>query len=267
MTDPVEMKPGLVLFRRTDVKHQNWYCRLRIPGEDRYKTVSLKTPHLELAKERALDAEADLRFRLKHDVPVFNKPFSQVAREFSDHQKIRSEVGQITHHRWRVMNSHIRSQLNRYVGSQQITLIGQDKWTGYPIWRKQTGSSRFKDENGDTLPPSDGTIRDEMATFRAIMRFAASKKYIRNDQVFSGKLPLDKNRRDEFSPEEYRHLQHVGRKTGALTSDDGRSVKFPAGWELRGPMSRGFQAGGTRALTTTGDGRALGNARVPWDGS
>lgn len=37
---------------------------------------------------------------------------------------------------------------------------------------------------------SNGTIRDEMATLRSAMRFAASKRHIRNSQVFTGKLPV-----------------------------------------------------------------------------
>ena len=53
---------------------------------------------------------------------------------------------------------------------------------------------------------SDGTIRDEMATFRSIMNFAAGKSYIRDSQVFEGKLPLSKTRREEFTPQEYRKL-------------------------------------------------------------
>ena len=30
-----ELKPGLILFRRTDVKHHNWYCRIRLPNAER----------------------------------------------------------------------------------------------------------------------------------------------------------------------------------------------------------------------------------------
>jgi hypothetical protein len=42
VTDKAELKPGLVLFRRGDVDHRMWYCRMKIPKADRYKTVSLK---------------------------------------------------------------------------------------------------------------------------------------------------------------------------------------------------------------------------------
>lgn len=27
--DKEELKPGLILFQRTDVKHRNWYCRVK----------------------------------------------------------------------------------------------------------------------------------------------------------------------------------------------------------------------------------------------
>ena len=60
-----------------------WYCRMKMPKADRYKTVSLKTTDIDAAKENAFDQDADVRFRIKHDVPVFNRPFRDVARRVS----------------------------------------------------------------------------------------------------------------------------------------------------------------------------------------
>lgn len=200
-----ELKPGLILFKRGDVQHHKWYCRMKIAGEDRYKTVSLKTTDLHDARDRAYDLDAELRFKIKHELPIFNRLFSQVAKEYIDLQKQRSEVGQITHHRWRVLDSHVRSQLNPYLGSTQITLIGPDRWREYPIWRQRTGQGR----SGQRV--SDGTIRAEMATLKAIMAYAAEKQYIRESQVFKDKLPLSKVQRDEFTPPEYRKLHTFAR--------------------------------------------------------
>lgn len=59
---------------------------------------------------------------------------------------------------------------------------------------------------------SDGTIRDEMTSFRCVMKFAAGKSYIRDSQVFTGKLPKSKARREEFTPDEYRKLHTFARK-------------------------------------------------------
>jgi len=205
VTDAQELKPGLVIFRRGDVAHRRWYCRIKLPKEDRYKTISLKTTDLNDARDKAFDHDADIRFRLKHEVPVFDKTFAQVAKEFVDFTKARWSAGEITRHRFRVLDSHIRCQLNNYVGNVQITQIAEDRWKSYPAWRQETGKGR----TGGRV--SDGTVRDEMATFRAVLGFAASKRYIRESQVPKGKLPLAKQRREEFTPQEYRALHTYAR--------------------------------------------------------
>jgi hypothetical protein len=69
VTDKEVLKPGLIIFRRADVDHRNWYCRVKLPKADRYKTISLKTSDINAAREQAFDQDADVRFRLKHDPP------------------------------------------------------------------------------------------------------------------------------------------------------------------------------------------------------
>src|ERR1700722_8964378 len=139
LTETQELKPGLIIFRRADVKHRNWYCRIKLPKQDRYKSVSLKTADIDAARERAFDHDADVRFRIKHDVPIFNRPFSQIAKEYVDLQKDRVEAGQITEHRADLVEGVVRTQLNSYVGPTQIHLVGQDRWDGYAAWRRKTG--------------------------------------------------------------------------------------------------------------------------------
>jgi integrase len=205
LTDKEELKPGLVIFRRTDVLHRNWYCRVKLPKSDRYKTLSLKTADITLARDRAYDHDADLRFRLKHDVPVFNRSFCQIAQEYVEHQKRRAATGQVSAERWRKCESVIRVRLDLYVGTTQVHLIGQDRWDDYPTWRRETSKGRLREQ------VSDATIRFEMSIFRAVMGHAVKKRYIRADQMFQGRPTLAKMRRDAFSPEEYRKLHTVGR--------------------------------------------------------
>lgn len=143
ITDKEELKPGLIIFRRTDVAHRNWYCRIKLPKADRYKTYSLKTPNIELAKERAFDHDADVRFRLKHDVPVFNRPFIEVAREYLAFQVTRQKRGEISATRPKVIRGIIEGALNDYVGSTQVHLIGDELWEGYPAWRRENGAGRY----------------------------------------------------------------------------------------------------------------------------
>ena len=233
LVDTQELKPGLIIFRRADVKHRNWYCRIKVPHGDRYKSVSLKTADIDAARERAFDQDADVRFRIKHEVPIFNRPFSQVAKDYTDLQKERFEAGQIARKRWKNVESVIIAQLNPYVGPTQINLIGPDKWKSYPIWRQRTwreererriaewdkavseGNTRVTHgrRSPHNLPErvSDATIRYEMAIFRSIMAYAADKKYINESQVFKDKVPLAKVSREEFTPEEYRKLHTFAR--------------------------------------------------------
>ncbi len=214
LTDVEKLKTGLIIFRRSDVKHRNWYCRVKVPKESRYKIISLKTADIHEARERAFDHEAEIRILVKHQVPVFEKTFADVATEYSKFQKEAATNGQITMSRWRVVDSHIRLQLIPYMGNIQITLIGADKWKSYMSWRKKNGKGGHgkPTEGGTIAPPKDSTIRVEMMTFRAIMNFAADKQYARERQLPKGKLPLDKSRRDEFTPEEYRRLHTVARR-------------------------------------------------------
>jgi integrase len=124
LTDKEELEPGLVIFRRGDVQHRNWYCRANLPKTDRYKTISLKTADVAAARDRAYDHDADLSFRIKHDVPIFNRSFSQIAKEYVDLQKRRGPTGQVSNARWGKCDSVILARLDSsYFGSTQIRLI------------------------------------------------------------------------------------------------------------------------------------------------
>ena len=203
-----------------------------MPSISQYKTISLKTSDINEAKEKAFDHDSDIRFRVRHQVPVFDKSFADVAKEYLCFQKRVADIGQITLHRWRTVDGHIRLHLIPYIGNMQITSITDDKWTEYPFWRKENNTIRKPPkrvlrkkpkagalpdakEDGELekkdRPATSGTIRQEMMTFRAIMNFAAGKHYIRESQVPKGSMPEDKNRRDEFTPQEYRQLHTFAR--------------------------------------------------------
>ena len=77
---------------------------------------------LEVARERAFDQDADIRFRLKHDVPVFNHPFREVGREYLLTQEARAQRGEISAARPKKVRAIIEGALDRYVGSTQVHL-------------------------------------------------------------------------------------------------------------------------------------------------
>ncbi|SMC59277.1 site-specific integrase [Novosphingobium sp. B1] len=204
--DKEQVKKGLIIFRRGDVAHDEFYCRVRIKNEDRYKTISLRTSDRQTARDLALEADSDIRNRLKYDVPVFNRTFAQMAEEYAKTQQRRANVGEVSQARAKNVQNKIDGPLKAYVGSTQIHLIGQDRWAEYPLWRRENGLGR---RNGVI---SDATIRIEMSIFAAIMRYAISKKYVPASNRFEGMPKLKSARRDEFTLEEYRKLHSAGRK-------------------------------------------------------
>jgi len=206
IVDKEQIKPGLIIFRRGDVGHDNFYCRVRIQNEDRYKTISLRTPDRQTARDRAMDQDADIRFRVKHDVPVFNRPFSQVAEEYAEAQQRRANAGEVSQARVMNVKNKINGPLNTYVGSTQVHLVTQDRWSEYPLWRRENGQGR----RNSII--SDSTIRIEMSIFAAIMNYAITKRYVPAHHRFEGMPKLKSNRRDEFTLEEYRKLHTKGRK-------------------------------------------------------
>ena len=108
------------------------------------KTVSLKTTDISAARERAFDQDADIRFRIKHDVPVFNRAFREVAQEYLLTQEARAKRGEISAARPKKLRAVIEGTLDRYAGSTQVHLIGDERWGSYPAWRRENGAGRHK---------------------------------------------------------------------------------------------------------------------------
>jgi integrase len=209
MLNKQELKPGLVIFQRSDVQHKDWHCRMKVPDQDRYKLFSLNTTDVNAARTEAFKQETRMHIKLEEGMPIFDKTFSDVAKEYSNFQKQRAGAHEITHKRWSVEDGYISKQLNPYCGNDQVTLIGEDKWKSYPLWRRGNGQGRGIDKR-----VSDWTIRAEMATLRSIMLFAAGKKYIAdgNTKNFNMRpLKLGKPRGEAFTPEEYRKIYTYAR--------------------------------------------------------
>lgn len=216
----VELKDGLILFRRGDVKHNNWYCRIKVPtvGVDRYKTYPLNTPAIGEATTKAYEHDADIRFRDMHSVPIFGKSFEKLATEYSAHLKAKVDVGDMQERRWKTIDSLLQRYLIPYVGPKQIAQVTPDIWRGYRPWRKRTAKEEHeallkKGEKGlrDGGNPKDATIRDELTTFRNVMEFGVTKGEVTESQIARDQIVGKRTAREEFRPDEYRHLHQFAR--------------------------------------------------------
>ncbi len=142
VTDKEEVRPGVIIFRRSDVQHRDWYCRVKLPNVDRYKTVSLKTPDISVARHLAYEREITIRAYIEAGHPVFNKPFRDVAKEYLAIQQARAERHEIGAMRIDKLKAVTEGPLDDYCGSTQVHRIGQESWDGYPNWRRETGEGR-----------------------------------------------------------------------------------------------------------------------------
>lgn len=142
VVDKEELKKGLVIFRRGDVDHRDFYCRVKLPKEDRYKTFSLRTPDISTARQLAWRKDTEIAIKLENDMPIFNRSFGAVGQEYLLIQEERKKRREITAHRLRSLKGFIEGPLNDYVGTTQIHLIGHDSWDDYPAWRRTNGMGR-----------------------------------------------------------------------------------------------------------------------------
>lgn len=167
--DKEVLKPGLILFRRSDVQHHNWYCRVKVPKEDRYKTVSLKTDDINAARTLAWDQDGEVRYATKRGDPIFNRAFRDVAKEYLAIQKARAKRGEITAKRLETVITVIGGALEDYVGSIQVHLIGEERWSDYPAWRREHGEGLIE-RNGSRM------VSEAVATRLVEREFARRRK-------------------------------------------------------------------------------------------
>ena len=128
ITDKEELKPGLIIFRRGNVTHSNFYCRIKLPKADRYKTIALGTTDLRAARELAVDKDAKISVLLEHDHSVFNRSFRKVAEGTIAVQQRRADTGEISAARVKNLKNVMLGALDCDVGSKQVHLIGSDRW-------------------------------------------------------------------------------------------------------------------------------------------
>jgi hypothetical protein len=144
--------------------------------------------------------------RVKHDVPLFNRPFSQVAEDYAQAEQRRANAGGVSQARAMNIQNKVDGPLNAYFGSTQVHLVSQERWSEYPLWRRENGVGR---RNGTI---NDLIIRIEMSIFAAIMNYLGIMHYVPASHRFEGMTKLKSNQCDEFILEEYCKLHTVGRK-------------------------------------------------------
>jgi integrase len=169
-----------------------------IPEEKKYLRKSLKTKDLETAMQRG----EDLYLQTFSDVKSGRKLFGITLQELSDaYLKWREEdvaLGNITKGRLGTMSSQMKHLL-AYKGHQtKVSELDRNSCYEYEVWRMQQFPTTKK-----------VTIRNEQATFNAMMKYAYRVGYSHLDTLDFRKMVIkgaDISRRDTFTPQEYDRL-------------------------------------------------------------
>jgi integrase len=169
-----------------------------ISEEKKYLRKSLKTKDLETAMKRG----EDLYLQTYSDVQSGRKLFGITLQELSDaYLKWREEdvaLGNITKGRLGTMSSQMKHLL-AYKGHQtKVSELDRNSCYEYEVWRMQQFPNTKK-----------VTIRNEQATFNAMMKYAYRVGYSHLDTLDFRKMVIkgaDISRRDTFTLEEYDRL-------------------------------------------------------------
>jgi integrase len=99
ITDREELKPDLIIFRRSDVQHLPG----QVPKADRQTVVPLKTSDINAARGLAWDQDGAVRYAIKIGHPIFNRPSREVAKEYCAVHEVRAKRGATTKRRVRMI--------------------------------------------------------------------------------------------------------------------------------------------------------------------
>ncbi|MEZ5935129.1 MAG: hypothetical protein R3F54_25010 [Alphaproteobacteria bacterium] len=160
--DPHRLCEGRVLvYKCGDGDGPFWYARLQVDG--RYKTISLKTKSLDIAKERAQREYRKRKIRFDEGLPIDEHSFKHVAELWITEQEQRLARGEVKKH-W---PRHVRSVLTNgwiaYLKGRTISSIQQKDIDGLAAAGEETQSDHHQQR------PDDHVGADEVGPFDKAM--------------------------------------------------------------------------------------------------
>jgi hypothetical protein len=92
-----------------------WHTAIFIAASGCSRKIAIRrfpcaTPIVKTARDRAFDLDAEVRFKLKHDVPIFNRPFRDVAEEDITTIGCRANNGAVSVHRVNCLKNWVRRE-------------------------------------------------------------------------------------------------------------------------------------------------------------
>lgn len=202
-----QMKNGrLVLYGRFKI------AKRELAKGQRFIVRSLRTDNLEIARRRAHEIYAALKYKQESDVHLTVVNVNECITRFiiNYEENLRLRVNGFSQHMLRGYKKNIDIYWREYIGENDISTVLESHLSGYEIWRqewaKNTKRKRSNDQRyKETI--SRRTIQWEVNAFKAFLKWCARNNYY-NGKAYEWRYSVGvKNRRSAFTREQYHKLR------------------------------------------------------------
>ena len=210
----IELRGGrIVLYTRADDRHGIWQCRLRLGAERKLIRRSTKTTDLAEAKATAEELYEELRFKHRHNQPLKETAFKQVADDYV--RKVARDVteGRLSKGRLALIQGTLRRYLLPFFGKCLIGAIDQADFAEYDEWRLNYWTSGIGADLNVARKakiPAQQTLAMEQSILRLLFRHAVEQGILEQLPYMTTKRAKT-NRRVAFDLKEYRLLIQTAR--------------------------------------------------------
>jgi len=189
--DEFTIRDGIItLYRRADSPSKVYQCRFMANGKCIRR--STKESNRDEAAAAAGEIYDEIKFKLRHDMPIGSKNFKAVWEEW------KSSVS-LSDHRRAYIKSTERNYVLPFFGSEPITGLTTARVSKYWPWREA---------NSLKGPPSAATLSMDAQLIRQFTTWAVMRSYLHKPPEVKApkKVDLKATRRPVFSKDDIEHM-------------------------------------------------------------
>ena len=175
---------------------KNWYSKVWIANERRYKVRTSGSDDLGQAVLNAIALNAEVSLLIKHDISLFSHKFKDVVSKWFQELTRRQQAKQVSEHMMRIYRNATRVHLLPYFGDHLITGITSASLDRYIQDRMRSN-------------PAENSLIFEKTTMGLILKFAKEQGWYKADPIPIIQIPRGARtteRRGVFTEEEVERL-------------------------------------------------------------
>ncbi|BAE50927.1 tyrosine-type recombinase/integrase [Paramagnetospirillum magneticum] len=266
----------IVLYTRADDRHGIWQARMRLGTDRTLVRRSMKTTDLAEAKRTAEELYEELRYKQRHDHPLKDQTFKQLAEDYVRKAKRDTLEGRLSKGRLVLVEGTLRRYLLPFFGKRPINSLTTADFNDYDDWRLDYWTRGYGADRvaaNAAAVPSAKTLVMEQSILRQILKHGLEQGSLKQLAFMRAKRAKT-NRRGAFDVAEYKLL----RRTARRRSNQAEHPRVKRDRQLldlyvRLLVGTGMRVGEARGLTwrdveliNTGNGKVTETLRLWVDG-